>query len=186
MTSDAARWGPDSPTPAQLKEFFAQVEAGRITRVSLQEFLRHGAGAAVPADNEWFVLEVDDDPTEGFYSVRSNHEGWTYLGPKPVGTKAYCVKLVWLGLCQNLADAKERVDKFGLRLLEGQACWSFKTKYVVPGDKNIIVFGGSEWRDPDGSERVAHLCGQGDVWDSDFSHSGGVFDDSYRWAVVGK
>ena len=41
MTSDAARWGPDVPTPAQLKEFHAQVETGRITKDALQRFLRY-------------------------------------------------------------------------------------------------------------------------------------------------
>ncbi|MFH0814610.1 MAG: hypothetical protein V1902_00745 [Candidatus Falkowbacteria bacterium] len=38
--SHAAGWASDSPTPAQLKEFFAQIEAGRITRGRLQKFLR--------------------------------------------------------------------------------------------------------------------------------------------------
>lgn len=50
MTSDAARWGPDAPTPDQLKEFFAQVAARRITKDSLQEFMRHGASPAMTSD----------------------------------------------------------------------------------------------------------------------------------------
>lgn len=33
-------WTSESPTPAQLKEFFAQIERGRITKESLQVFLR--------------------------------------------------------------------------------------------------------------------------------------------------
>lgn len=36
----AAGWASDSPTPAQLKEFFSQIEAGKITKNSLQAFLR--------------------------------------------------------------------------------------------------------------------------------------------------
>lgn len=35
-------WALDSPTPAQLKEFFSQVESGRITKQKLQSFLRSG------------------------------------------------------------------------------------------------------------------------------------------------
>lgn len=38
--SHAAAWAPDSPTPDQLKEFFAQISSGRITKQRLQPFLR--------------------------------------------------------------------------------------------------------------------------------------------------
>ena len=38
----AAGWTSDSPTSAQLSEFFKQVESGRITKPVLQEFLREG------------------------------------------------------------------------------------------------------------------------------------------------
>lgn len=39
-SSHAVVWALDSPTPAQLKEFFAQIESRRITKDSLQNFLR--------------------------------------------------------------------------------------------------------------------------------------------------
>jgi len=38
--SYVAGWTSESPTPAQLKEFFAQIESGRITKERLQAFLR--------------------------------------------------------------------------------------------------------------------------------------------------
>lgn len=38
--SHVAAWASDSPTPAQLKEFFAQIDAGRVTNARLQKFLR--------------------------------------------------------------------------------------------------------------------------------------------------
>jgi len=40
--SHIAGWASDSPTPAQLKEFFSQVESRRITKQKLQGFLRSG------------------------------------------------------------------------------------------------------------------------------------------------
>lgn len=40
--SHTAGWASDSPTPAQLKEFFSQLESGRITKRKLQGFLRSG------------------------------------------------------------------------------------------------------------------------------------------------
>jgi hypothetical protein len=36
----AAGWTSESPTPAQLKEFFSQVESGKVTKDRLQAFLR--------------------------------------------------------------------------------------------------------------------------------------------------
>jgi hypothetical protein len=36
-------WASDAPTPAQLKEFFAQVDSGRITKQRVQDFLRNKA-----------------------------------------------------------------------------------------------------------------------------------------------
>src|SRR5712692_10425680 len=38
--SHIAGWVSDSPTPAQLKEFFSQVTSGRVTKARLQAFLR--------------------------------------------------------------------------------------------------------------------------------------------------
>ena len=38
--SHAAHWASEAPTPAQLKEFFAQIESGRVTRSRLQSLLR--------------------------------------------------------------------------------------------------------------------------------------------------
>jgi hypothetical protein len=42
--SRAAGWVSDSPTPAQLKELFAQIDSGRITKERLQIFLRGEEG----------------------------------------------------------------------------------------------------------------------------------------------
>ena len=50
-------WASDAPTPAQLKEFFAQIEKGRITKGKLQGFLRGGArGTAHEQLREWVEL----------------------------------------------------------------------------------------------------------------------------------
>ncbi len=38
--SHASAWASDAPTPAQIKEFFAQVESGKITKRNFQKFLR--------------------------------------------------------------------------------------------------------------------------------------------------
>jgi hypothetical protein len=50
--SQTAGWASGSPTPAQLKEFFAQVEVGRITKDRLQNFLR----GADQVEGDFFLL----------------------------------------------------------------------------------------------------------------------------------
>lgn len=40
LKSHAAVWASDAPTPAQLKELFGQIEKGKVTKDSLQAFLR--------------------------------------------------------------------------------------------------------------------------------------------------
>lgn len=40
--SHAAGWASDASTPAQLSEFFCQIQSGRITKRTLQAFLKNG------------------------------------------------------------------------------------------------------------------------------------------------
>jgi len=47
-------WASDEPTPAQFKEFFTQVESGRITKERLQDFLE-GKEAVVDSVSSIFV-----------------------------------------------------------------------------------------------------------------------------------
>jgi hypothetical protein len=49
MTSHATGYGSEQPTPAQLKELFAQIESGRVNKGRLQEFLR-GSTQAITAE----------------------------------------------------------------------------------------------------------------------------------------
>lgn len=60
MRSHAAGWTSDSPTPAQLKELFAQIESGKVTNVSLQRFLRGGIGQPDPylTESEQMALKI--------------------------------------------------------------------------------------------------------------------------------
>lgn len=61
--SHTAGWASDSPTPAQLKELFAQIESGRVTRKSLQGFLRGGTEGILRGWEDFysdlFGIEID-------------------------------------------------------------------------------------------------------------------------------
>ena len=142
----------------------------------------------VPADDEWFELEVDNDKDllEVVASAGYNPKGWKYLGPEFTGKKTYRGKLVRLGYVPNLAEPRDKVDKMGYRLVEGQARESFRAKFPKPDGKGSIAFGGSEWRASDGPPRVPCLIVFGDKWGSSFFWSNLDFNDHWRWLVVDK
>ena len=143
---------------------------------------------ALPADDVWFELEVHNDinPIDVVTSAGYDPKGWEYLGPKLSGKQTLRVKLVRLGYVRNLREAREKANKLGYRLVDGQAREPFKTKFPKPDGKGPVVFGGSEWRDPFGGPRVACLYDFGRGWGSGFHWSGGEFGGRWRWLVVGK
>lgn len=55
MTNSHATVSGSAPTPAQMKEFFTQVENGKIDKVRFQEFLRGRIGRAEPGDARLIV-----------------------------------------------------------------------------------------------------------------------------------
>jgi hypothetical protein len=63
--SRAAAWDTDSPSPAQLKEFFAQIERGRITHSRLQGFLRGFASTSIHLN----VLAGQTVPEPHYYNM---------------------------------------------------------------------------------------------------------------------
>jgi len=154
-----------------------------------EAFAKRRLNVIVPADDEWFDLEVDNDvnPIDVVTSAGFNADGWNYLGPNLSGKRTYTVKLVRLGYVHNLVKAKERADEMGYRLIEGQAREPFKARFLKPDGKGFVVFGGSEWLYPyPDSPRVVYLYGFEDKWYSDFLWSDDDFDDDWRWLVVGK
>ena len=71
MTNSHATVSGSAPTPAQMKEFFTQVENGKIDKVRFQEFLRGRSGRAEPNDARLIVSR------ENFFGP----EEWTaYFG----------------------------------------------------------------------------------------------------------
>lgn len=65
-------WASDSPTPAQIKEFFAQIESGRVTKENLQAFLRNQKPPLVLGANVVYDLSVEDLVLLGKYDLADN------------------------------------------------------------------------------------------------------------------
>lgn len=142
---------------------------------------------AVPTDNQWFDLEVDDDVglMEVVASGGYDPKDWKYLGPQFKGRNTYRAKLVRFGRVHNLAEARDKAKKIGCRLCEGQAREPFKNKFPKSDGKGRrIAFGGSEWEFLFGKALIAFLDGVEVEWSSDFRSSDDAFSESWRWVVV--
>jgi hypothetical protein len=176
--------------PSDLTFEEAQVIIGKKGPfvAEIREAFAKRRGNAVPGDDVWFDLEVDNNinPMEVVTSAGYTANGWKYLGPKFEGRQTYRVKLVRLGYVRNLKDARKKADKMDYRLIEGQAREPFKAKFPKPDGKGPVIFGGSGWRSPSGLSRVAYLRDFEDEWDSDFDWSDYDFSDVWRWLVVSK
>lgn len=144
---------------------------------------------AVPADGELFNLEVDYDvdPMSVVTKAGYNAYGWKYLGSKLSGERTLQAKLIRLGYVRNLEEARKKADKLGFRFVEGQAREPFRVRFPNPDYKGPVVFGGSEWQDPDGRAHVLCLyIFAAHEWHSGFYWSDVDFYGSCRWLVVGK
>jgi len=144
------------------------------------------AQAQVPADGVWFDLMVDNNvkPLEVVRTAGFDNWGdWKYIGPALTGKKTQRVKLVHLGYCKDIDDARAKAKAQRCELVEGQARDEFRRRFSKYDGNGPVIFGGSEWRGPDGRPGVACLHDVGGEWDSHFYWSGGDFNGRCRWLV---
>jgi len=110
-----AGWASSAPTPAQLKELFAQIESGRITNESLQAFLQGSIAAGLsPSLSDWQVFYSEVFGIQADFStlkVPERHEGFDRLivvagGMTPENIFQKCQKLFLCakGTGQSLDD----------------------------------------------------------------------------------
>lgn len=146
--------------------------------------------AAVPADDEWFTLEVDikADPLSVVDVSTSSlgREGWKYVGPELEGNGVYHVKLVRFSYVSNLSEASQAADALGLRLVEGQAAKPFMDKFPRPDGRGLIICGGSKWRSSNNGLQCVVLDGSKGGWRLRFFWHRCRLDDNCRWLVTEK
>ena len=115
--SHIAGWTSESPTPAQLAEFFRQIKGGRVTKDRLQKFLRGGDllvsvdlirswGAMVEAGGYDYVSYIDVD-----------FDADVHLPPFPLGQRNAEISLrrqdysltaaQWLSILDDEGDSQE-------------------------------------------------------------------------------
>lgn len=139
------------------------------------------------ADDEWFWLKVNSGMNPMKVLHWTHEKGWKYLGPKFMGKHMYHVKLIRFGYVQNLEEARQKADKLGYRLVEGQAIRPFVRKFPRLNDNDVVAFGGSKWQNPSGVNRVVCYCyGSGSKGEMLWHWADNDFPYNFRWLVTEK
>lgn len=121
--SHATGWSSYSPTPAQLKEFFAQVESGRINKRNLQAFLKVGPNpyADLIADWEKFYRDLGIEADFSDLVIPEKKEGLDRLiieadGLSPQKVYDICSRLFkcWKWTNESLDKVITHSDRAGL------------------------------------------------------------------------
>jgi len=151
-----AGWGWGSPTPAQLKELFAQIESGAMTSEKLQKALRN---------NEAYV-DFQNIP----FGMSWKEKGWKSEKDSVIKKGDFFLELI--SFCE---DGKSISGKELERMAIEQGCCELglahaeqllKQQDRIPKSwrKHYLVFAGSVWRDAGGARDVPFLDWDGDRW----------------------
>lgn len=142
MNKHANDWALDAPTPAQLKELFAQIACGRITRSRLQLFLR-GENLSNEIVRIWVNYAL---PIEGLVRT-SGFDRVDIINSKSYPTVERAMQQVEMRLFHlknvNRRDAVERMREEGWEPGEMHDLFSFVMMYPGEVKKYPIVECGS-------------------------------------------
>ncbi len=122
------------------------------------------------------------DPIAMVKNFGYNPKGWKYNGKIPETLTIKC-KLVKIGDCSDLDEAKKKLEKLGEETPSGLFMKPFKDKYPEPDGNGPIGIADSSWVHPDGSARFPYVRSVGDLrfnW-TDYDLLG-----HWRWLVLSK
>lgn len=163
-------WASEAPSPAQLKEFFAQIECGRITKSGLQTFLREKSGKLV-VNYDVSIKEL----------VERGHYGWVNkdindrnFKTNRTGQAMMTAKLFRLSSQMKAEDIIVVMKKEGFRSAELHELLFFGIQNPEEQKRYSIMGLGSVWVDVEGSGGRYAACLSGDGLDGDSVNSRGV------------
>ncbi len=156
MTKSSITGQASEPTPAQLKELFAQIESGRVTKERLQQFLR-GERLEFPS---YAVLANYDLTVEQLVKIE-----------KTLSTEVIIANMIAFNL--RRPNIKQGLS-LGIHYPDLQREW---------GPIAILC---EPWCNPYGGARVPCLYGGGSYRDLDLGWFEGAWDPRWRFAAVRK
>ena len=187
MSQSSTTGRASEPTSAQLKELFAQIEAGRITKERLQAFLR-GQDPAFPS----FPVLVDYGQTveqlirDGRYDwINDRVTGRNFPSSERGNAQ---VEIFLLNFDRNISseDAIRKMGERDLRPATLKELLALGSAHPDLQRENPIVALGSIWRSPNGDLRVPFLYRGGSDRSLSLNWFGGVWDPDWRFAAVRK
>lgn len=160
--SHVAGWTPEAPSPAQIKEFFSQIETGRVTKTRLQAFLSGDLLA-------WPMIDLDADPfvPDGWKVEEHIKGGQLALDPAKIGF--YLSDQQQGGNWINGHKLREELKGkpvFNANMLDALLA---HTEFIPEELKGkAVFFWGTIYRDSDARLCVRCLCWGGAQWVWDF------------------
>ncbi len=179
--SHVTGWASEMPTPAQLKEFFAQIETGRISKERLQEFLRgeqeknKAADAVVRIFVDYTRPLADLIKAPGFDWVNSDiTEKHFPITNRPNGDVE--MKIFHFNRDMGSDEAIREMEKRGYRPAELPEALAYAKANPDEQRKYPILILGSVWRHWDGRRDFPYL------WDGGSGRRLSLdwFDDEWR------
>ena len=146
---------------------------GKETLDKIAELVVQDRRRPYPAEGEVFTLTMDanDPECDPLAMVREdgyNPAEWKHVGDKLTGVHTGKFRLVSVGYCRDLDEARQKLAAHGA-LAQGQWREAFKEAYPTPDGKGSIGFPDPSWVGPHG--------------DRDFPYVGTDGKSSIRWAA---
>lgn len=155
--SHVAGWTSESPTPAQLKEFFAQVKSGRITKDRLQGFLRGDGGEfLVTVDYEQSLKEMIK---AGNYDWVNSDITADHFPDRGEGKMECSLVLVCFDRSMTSDSVLKELEARSLQPGNIRELLAFAASYPEKQREFPIIALGSIWTALDGIRRVPYLGG---------------------------
>ncbi len=185
MSKSPAAGRASEPTSAQLKELFAQIESGRVSKERLQQFLRGQApnllSYPVPVN---YAMTVEQLVVLGGYdwvndAIASAHFPLDWRGIESVN-----IDIMPIDRMMSSMAVVQKMSDSGLRrpnIKEGLSLGVFYPDLQREGPIAILC---EPWHSPYGDLRVPYLSSHGSDRRLFLSWFGGVWSPDWRFAAV--
>lgn len=154
--SHTAVWASDAPTPAQLSEFFRQIQFGRVTKSRLQSFLRGEVQSTFSVTVD-YTLALPEMITAGKYDwVNSDitQKHFPVIGEGKVERELI---LVHFGRNMGTEAVLEDFDKQNLQSATIEELLALGATHPELQRQFPIIALGSVWQHPGGGRCVPYL-----------------------------
>jgi len=188
-------WASDAPTPAQLKEFFAQIQSGRITKEILQGFLRGRKDFRIWKTVKLGGFRNTDEVRSALEEARMKIGDYAndILGKTPLESEESEVNLVVLSVAElgfpngaEYGKICEAAKELGLELCPAEVGAQLRLQYADQPIDEWLIIAMEPIADSDGGLGLFDVVRYGsDLWlNGYYGHSDNFWSGHNRFAFV--